>query len=186
MSDFFSSKWVIRAITMASAALLIGGFAAFAATRPDPSPATNTVPIDPNYTPPIPKKPKLDAVPKAARRVAGEFILSAVGREDMEKAWRLTHPDLKQGLTKKEWLSGNIPVQYYPSDSIDTASFSVDEITAKEIFLRVLVIPKKQAKIKPQVFAIGLSAEGAGAKKSWLVHYWAPIASIPVPAAPEG
>jgi len=186
MKEFFASKWVVRAVTAVSATVLVVGVATFVATRPDPSPATNTVPIDPDYVVPEPKQAKLTQVPKAARKVAGEFILAATGREDMEKAWRITHADLKQGISKKEWLTGNIPVQYYPPNDIETASFSVDQVSAREVFLKVLVLPKKSSNVKPQVFAIGLRAAGKGAAKSWLVHYWAPVANIPVPAIPEG
>ena len=109
------------------------------------------------------------------QKVAGEFILAAAGREDLAKAWKLTHPELRAqcGCTYKQWLTGDIPVQYYPSQDISTASFEVDEITPKEIFLRVLLLPKDTATVKPQVFDIGLKTLGSGAKKQWLVNYWA-------------
>jgi len=186
MKELFSSTWVGRAVTAVSAIILVVGAATVVATRPSDSPATNTVPYARDYELPVTTETQtLNDLPQAARRVAGEFILAAAGREDMERAWRITHSNLKQGISKKEWLTGNIPVQYYPSDAIATATFSVDELTPSVIFLKVLVLPKKGFKVKPQVFAIGLSATGRGAKKSWLVHYWAPVVSIPVPAGPE-
>ena len=90
------------------------------------------------------------------------------------------------GCTYKQWLTGDIPVQYYPSKDISTASFEVDEITPKEIYLRVLLLPKDSAKVKPQVFDIGLKTLGSGAKKQWLVNYWAAKVQIQVPATPDG
>lgn len=187
MREFLASRWVVRIATALSATILVVGVAAFVATRPDPSPATNTegLPANPDTLFDEPEKPKLAAVPRAARRVAGEFIVAAAGREDLEKAWRLTDPELKQGIRYKEWLTGNIPVAYYPAGAIGKATFAVQELTSTEIFLNVLVLPKESAKVKSQAFAIGLRAKGSGPGKSWLVHYWAPIAVIPVPALPD-
>src|SRR5215210_9477642 len=47
---------------------------------------------------------------KEARRVAGRFILTAVARQDLGESYELAHPELRQGLTTREWLTGNIPV----------------------------------------------------------------------------
>src|SRR3970282_1168068 len=49
---------------------------------------------------------KISEVPKAARIAAGQFILAAVGREDLPKAWRLSPPSPKKGWagTYKKWM----------------------------------------------------------------------------------
>lgn len=192
MRNVFTNAWVLRGITAASVALFVVGAVVFVQSRPDPSPATNTVPIDPDFELPAPSTSNLTAadLPKQVRRVAGEFILAAAGRENLAKAWKLTHPELRAqcGCSYKQWLTGDIPVQYYPSKDIESASFEVAEVTGKEIFLRVLLLPKKGSTVKPQVFDIGLKAQGSGSgsKANWLVNYWAPKSSIPVPATPEG
>jgi hypothetical protein len=120
--------------------------------------------------------------------VAGEFILAAAGREDLTKAWDLTHPELKAqcGCTYKEWLTGDIPVQYYPTANLDGATFGVDESTARRVVLEVLLTPKEGQEVDPQAFFIGLKAVGKGAKLKWLVDYWAPIVGLPVPQTPGG
>src|SRR5262245_19594486 len=66
-------------------------------------------------------------LPKEARKVAGEFILTAVNRKNLARSWDITHPTLREGLTKKEWLTGNIPVVPYPVSSTDPAPMSVEE-----------------------------------------------------------
>ena len=38
-------------------------------------------------------QPVNTVIPDGARKVAGEFILAAAGREDLAKAWKITHPD---------------------------------------------------------------------------------------------
>jgi hypothetical protein len=133
-------------------------------------------------------KPSAKAVPRAARVAAGQFILAAVGREDLKKAWQLAHPDLKAqcGCTYKQWLTGNINVDYYPVDNLEFASFAVNEVRPDYVVLHVALLPEERSEVKPQSYFIGLRPVGTGAKKRWLVDYWAPYASIEVPALPEG
>ena len=114
-----------------------------------------------------------------ARRVAGRFILTAVAREDLAESYELAHPELRQGLTKREWLTGNIPVVYYPAKAIETATFKVDESYANEAILEVALLPKESAKVKPQIFFIGLKKAG----NRWRVNYWVPRAAPAVPSA---
>jgi hypothetical protein len=118
------------------------------------------------------------ALDPQARRVAGEFILTAVARDDLAKSYTITHPDLRQGLSKQEWVRGNIPVQFYPAEAIDTATFKIDESYADEAVLQVALVPKDGTEVKPQIFYIGLKkVEG-----KWLVYYWAPRSGIAIPS----
>ena len=97
-------------------------------------------------------------MPKEARKVAGEFILAAAGREDLERAWQIAHPDLKRdcGCTKKQWLTGNINVQYFPTAGLQGANFTVDEVAPDRVVLEVLLTPKKGSEVPPTAFYIGL------------------------------
>jgi hypothetical protein len=114
-----------------------------------------------------------------ARQVAGEFILTAVTRKNLAKSWPLTHPDLRQGMTEKQWETGNIPVQYYPASAIDQASFKIDESHANEATLEVALLPKKGANVRPQIFFITLKKHDG----QWQVSYWAPRGSPAIPQA---
>ncbi len=191
-----TSRWLQRAIVWLSVLLLVAGIVVYVGTRagddqdlgadarpPENAPAA--VPADP-FAPET--QPSAEDVPRAARVAAGEFILAAAGREDLEKAWQLTHPDLKAqcACSKKEWMTGNIPVQYYPVGNLDVASFAVQEATPNYVVLHVALLPEEKSKVKPQSFYIGVRPVGQGAKKKWLVDYWAPYASIPVPAEVGG
>jgi hypothetical protein len=114
-----------------------------------------------------------------ARRVAGRFILTAVAREDLGESYDLTHPELRQGLSRQEWLTGNIPVVYYPAKAIETATFKVDESYPDEAILQVALLPKDASKVKPQIFFIGLKKSA----NRWRVSYWVPRAAPAVPSA---
>ena len=82
-------------------------------------------------------------------------------------------------MSKREWLTGNIPVVYYPAKAIETATFKVDESYPDEAILEVALLPKDSTKVKPQIFFIGLKKTGT----RWRVNYWVPRAAPAVPSA---
>ena len=118
---------------------------------------------------------------KQARRVAGRFIQTAVARKDLAESYELTHPELRQGMTKQEWLTGNIPVSPYPIEKIETATFKVDESYPDEAMLEVALLPPESADLKPQIFFIGLKKSAVDEVVGWRVWYWVPRASALVP-----
>jgi hypothetical protein len=192
MRERLGSIFSARAFTVFATLVLIVGVVAFATVKlggdgeSAPQAATDEPPIEdfnPATTEAVPAP-----VPAEARQAAGEFILAAAGREDLKKAWELSHPELRKqcGCTYKQWLTGNIPVQYYPTGNLEGATFGVDESTKRRVVLEVLLSPKPGEEIEPQPFFIGLKAVGQGAKLKWLVDYWAPIVGIPVPQTPGG
>lgn len=192
MRDRLASIFTARAFTVFAALVLIVGIVAFATVKlggdgeSAAQPTAEELPIEdfnPATTEAVP-----EPVPAEARQAAGEFILAAAGRENLAKAWTLSHPELKKqcGCTYKQWLTGNIPVQYYPTGNLEGATFGVDESTARRVVLEVLLSPKEGEEVEPQPFFIGLKAVGKGAKLKWLVDYWAPIVGIPVPQTPGG
>ncbi len=122
----------------------------------------------------IKEQKQVKSVPPGVRTVAGEFINTAVARRNLDEGWKLTHPELKAGITLKEWLKGNIPVIPYPVGTVDTTLFKVDEAYPREILMSIAMIPKKGAGVKPALFKIGLKATGKGAHMHWLVNYWGP------------
>jgi hypothetical protein len=190
------SPGVGRTLTWLSALVLIAGVVAFTTVKlgsddspkPAAAPTTNQSTIDgTDYDPgPSTPTPKESDVPSAARRVAGEFVLAAAGREDLKKAWTLAHPELKRdcGCTYKEWLTGNINVQYYPTKQLKGASFAVNELGPGLVVLEVLLVPKDGAPVGPQAFYIGLKQVN-GKNGPWKVYYWAPQSGIPVPQQPN-
>ena len=133
-------------------------------THPNTRPGT---PVDASKNPPtVP-------VPKAARYVAGQYIVATMARKDLKLSWKLTHPSLKKGYTYKEWLSGNIPVQYYPAEAVGGASFKVQFSHPNDVLLNVYVFSKDK-NVKTQSFFIELKPLGTGKAKHWLVSYVVP------------
>lgn len=194
MGDRLDSPRFVRRVTWAAALVLVAGIIAAAVTfigRGSSDSGASPQPVQPAR--PVQQQPEGsgDQVPvdRRARVVAGEFILSAVTRENLPKAWRITDPTsvLRQcgerACTYKEWLTGNIPVVPYEGAAIDKASFAVTESRPDHVVLEVALLPKDGVKVRGQIFFIGLRAVGAGPKRRWLVNEWTPRAIIPVPQA---
>ena len=181
-TSFFTSRRGRRTIFGASLAVLVAGVAAvtivyFGNTGKTYVDTKSNVPAQ-IYT-----QRKQIPLEKDARRVAGRFLLTAVSRKNLGESYDLTHPDLRQGLSRKEWLTGNIPVTYYPADKLDAATFKVDESYQNEAILEVALLPKKGIDIKPQIFFIGLKKVGKGSSAEWKVNYWVPRAPPAIPNA---
>jgi len=113
-------------------------------------------------------------VPKTARHVAGQYIVTAMTRQNLPLSWKLTHPSLKKGYTYKEWLTGTIPVQYFPAKAIAGASFLVYWSHPNNVMLNVEVFAKPNSGVTTQSFYIQLKPVGQGKAKRWLVSYVAP------------
>ena len=187
--SFFSNERFQRALVSITAVVLVAGVVAFLSVRAgdddnESSPTTNAAPPAVVDTTTNAKPGKLE---RGARIAAGEFILAAAGRENLKKAWQLSHPELRDqcGCTYKQWLKGDIPVQYYPVGNLDVAAFDIEEASSNNAVLLVALVPKDGEEVKPQTFYIGLKSRKQGGKKRWLVNYWAPRATIGVPALPD-
>ncbi len=190
MSAWFRSPGFVRALTWVSVLVLIAGVAAVGTVwiggdgASSSSGAVNNGETVPDELP-VETKPSVEDVPAAARKAAGEFIVGAVARDDLARAWKVTHPELKEqcACTYEEWLTGNIPVQFFPADDVENIRFGVNEASPRRVVLELLLVPKPGYELSPTSFYIGLKAVGTGDDETWLVDYWAPIGSPPVPAA---
>ena len=167
-----------RTLSFASVLVLVAGVIAFtvAWVGDTGTKETETLSDEPAQVFTPRKQVPLDT---EARKVAGRFILTAVARENLAESYDLTHPELRQGMSRKEWQTGNIPVVYYPATKLQTATFKVDESYPDEAILEVALIPKDPKKVKPQIFFIGLKKTGA----KWQVNYWVPRAAPAIPSA---
>jgi hypothetical protein len=142
--------------------------------------ANTNVPQVSNRPAVVPKHDKTVKLSAAARQVAGQFILTAVTRKDLARAWTLTAPALHEDLTYKQWLTGNIPVIPYPAD-VNLAPMKIDYSYADRALVEVFLLPKQGSKVKPALFLLGVHRFGTGAKAHWLVDYWAPRATPSIP-----
>jgi hypothetical protein len=126
----------------------------------------------------VPGSVKLDP---QARVVAKRFIETAVARKNLKAAYALAGPQIRQGQTLKEWMTGNIAVIPYDVDSIDYAPMKIDFSYPKEVQLEIALLPTDKAQkqgVTSQLFILDMIKDKRG---KWLVNAWVPRSSPPVP-----
>jgi hypothetical protein len=127
------------------------------------------------------------AVPLSAAEIqlARRFIETAVARKDLDKAYTFVHPDLRGGLSRKQWDKGNIPVLYYHADNAKTVAFKVDYSHATQALLEANLHAQPGTETRPSLlFYLGLKREGGKPTGRWLVNYFEPNWQAPIPMAP--
>lgn len=178
-----SSARLRRRLLRGGAGLAAAGLIALAVTlwpraeEPPAAPAVDAGPVLEVSAEPQ-EVPLSDATRAAVLDVAQRFLTSAVVRERVGASWELTHPDLRRGLTRREWSAGDIPVVPYP---VDTARWRLGYSQAGVVGLEVYVVPKAGSTVEPMVFDMEVRAVGRG----WLVSNWAPRVSPGGPRPPE-
>ena len=172
-----------RRIVWIAFAVLAAGVIAFVVTHYTNTAKSTQAPLTPNVpVKDVSKNPKTIKLEPQATKVAREFILTAVARKDLRKAWTLAGPMIRQDMTLKQWLTGNIPVIPYPADAIDFAPMKIDYSYPKEALIEVALLPKKGANVKGQLFGMQLDKISG----HWVVQSWVPRGTPPVPCASSG
>jgi hypothetical protein len=154
------------------------GVALILVLGPNKNPAPERLSSAPAQQPPQLVKAPLS---QGARRVAVRFIQTAVAREHLDEAWTLVGPNLRGGLSRKRWMTGENPVVPYPVDKLDVAPYKVDESYTTSALLEVALLPRKGSGVRAQVFFLELRKIGSGRASRWVVDNWVPRASAVVP-----
>jgi hypothetical protein len=111
---------------------------------------------------------------RAVHHVLKQFISTAVVRHDPGKAWPIAGPTLKEGLTRKDWDRGDIPVVPYPAANKGWGDWSFVEYSQiaeqRTVGLEVYLFPKP----KSGWSAMSADVEVVRKQGRWLVDYWMP------------
>jgi hypothetical protein len=158
--------------------LLVGLVAAAAAFLPNRDPTPETVSNEPAQ---VPAEQVNAPLSDDAKQVARRFVQTAVARKNLAEAYDLVGPNLRGNLTRKQWLTGNIPVIPYPIESLRLAPFKLDYSHTTDALLEVALLPKDGVGVKAQIFFLGLKKVGAAGKEHWVVDSWVPKGSALVP-----
>jgi hypothetical protein len=129
----------------------------------------------PNITVSGYSQPKKAAFTAARRREVGrvlrQFILTAVDRQDVGRSWNVSAPSLREGFSRKQWASGDLPVVPYPAldKGLDTGyvEYSYTDSVGMEVYL----FPKPGSGYSQLTADVEL-VKGKDGK--WLVDYWMP------------
>jgi hypothetical protein len=164
--------WLSGTAALAAALTVIGLF--YSNTGEQPAPSRSAGPVRPTIVPRTPKTVPLGARGPEVRRVAAKFVATAVVRKHLEQSYDLVAPQLRQGLTRKQWMTGSIPVVPYSGVDFAFAKMKVSYSYANRVGLVVGLFPKKAAKTPYEAFNLELTAYKRGVHERWLVDSWAP------------
>jgi len=124
--------------------------------------------------PPL-KAAKLSAVDaESVRRITELFIDTAVLRQRVDDSWDITTRKLRQGLTRKQWDLGNIPVTPFQADAVGEIKYDLEWSGETFVYVKIAIVPKPTSNADGQAFDIGLRRKGDPAEHRWLVDYWVP------------
>jgi hypothetical protein len=111
------------------------------------------------------------------------FIGTAVARKNVGHSWAVVSPTLKRGYTPKAWAKGaDLPVVPYPGVDTQRIQYLLDYASTKEILVEVALAGKPGVSTRPVTFQLGLVRGAKGSAHPWLVDYWMPRGTPPVPS----
>jgi hypothetical protein len=125
---------------------------------------------------------KYEQLDPEVRTTIRTFLATAVARKHLDQSWAVIAPSMKKGYTFKQWSHASaLPVVPYPIEDVDTTQYYLDYASTKEILLEVGVSAPAAKKMRPTAFQLGLVPRGKGVQKHWLVNYWMPRWTPPLP-----
>jgi hypothetical protein len=134
---------------------------------------STATPLNPNVPAvDVSKVPKTVKLEPGATQVARQFIRTAVARKNLAAAFKISGPQITEGMSLKEWMTGNIAVPPYPVDKLDYAPMKIDYSYPKQALIEVALLPKAGSGVKPQLFMMELDKLGG----KWKVNSWVPRA----------
>jgi hypothetical protein len=182
----FSSARFNRFMYGLGAVVVVAGLLVLASTVIGGSDKTNFGP-DPDFkaTLPVPSKPLKTADGRTVRRfrqldpgvrsTIRTFISTAVARKHLDQSWAVIAPSMKVDYTYKKWTHAHaLPVVPYPVADINRVSYYLEYASTEEVLIEVGLAAKRELKVRPARFLIGLVPVGTGTQKQWLVDYWMP------------
>jgi len=108
---------------------------------------------------------------EAIRSTISLFVTTAVSRRHTERAWPIVAPVLREGLTKRQWSSGNIPVVPYPAVGVDL--LNVQSLAGRTALIEVVLEAAPSSNLVRKTFQIELR-RFPRAPHGWAVSAWVP------------
>jgi hypothetical protein len=166
-----SYRWRRRLAWLTGLALVVAAVVAAIVIWPNTAPDAQRAPSNvPAHVEKEPKATRLKASDKKdALNVVSRFIYTAVARKNIDRSWELAAPELRQGFTRKQWDSGNMPVVPFPAHS---ARWRLEYSDDRGVGFSIALFPSSESQQRAQVFLIGLHTLGAGKRRHWVVDNW--------------
>ncbi len=115
-----------------------------------------------------PTGPEVVTVPQSFRapitHTLDSFVVAAVERHDLARAYNLVTPTLRGGMSRRAWMTGEIPVQPYPGREthIGETGWTPIYVQGDSVGLHLILHPRKNAKVGPAAFTVVVRHTGQG------------------------
>jgi hypothetical protein len=106
---------------------------------------------------------------RAVSAVLARFISGAVSKHDLAGTWDLAGPDLRQGITRDDWLKGEIPIVPFAASKRGQGKWSVVNYSySNKVGLELLMFPEHRS---GQLATVETDVV-RGKDGRWRVNYW--------------
>lgn len=194
LQNTLSSARLNRLLLLFSALVLAAGVVVLMTKIAGGSDKTSLAP-DPGFRPTLPEKDtpltnsqgvtikRFEQLDPEVRSTIRTFLATAVSRKNLAQSWPVIAPSMKAGWSFSRWKNAKaLPnIVPYPVADVDRVQYYLDYASTKEILAEVGLFAGPKANQRSTLFRIGLAPVGKGAQKRWLVDYWFPLWTPPVP-----
>ena len=110
-------------------------------------------------------------IAKEAQAAVKTFLQTAVPRKNLAAAWPVAGPQIREGMTRAQFLSGNIAVVplFQP---ILKATFKTVYSHPKDALIQVGLIVGSNKNIHVKLYDVTLAKIGSKASAHWVVNGW--------------
>jgi hypothetical protein len=122
-----------------------------------------------------PPKPKTVPLDPQVKTVARQFIQTAVARKNLDAAYAISGPGIREGMTLKQWRNGEIAVVPYLVNDSTTARMAIDQSYKTSALIEVFMSTPHQ---RGRIFFAHMIKTKSG---KWLVDSWVPRGSPGIP-----
>jgi hypothetical protein len=99
------------------------------------------------------------------------FVTTAVARNHPERSWAIVDPSLRQGLTRQQWITGNIPVVPFPAAAV--GPLRVASVVGTKAMVELVLLPRPRSHLARKTFVMELR-EQPSQQRRWVVSSWTP------------
>jgi hypothetical protein len=111
---------------------------------------------------------------RAINATLDTFVNHAVKRQDVGAAYFVVTPNLRNGMSLKEWKKGDIPAYPYPARGTTFHQWTFSYRDGNELGINLMLMPRKGSKLGPYAFEVSLIHQG----RRWLVDTFQPQATF--------
>jgi hypothetical protein len=111
----------------------------------------------------------------SSQKVVDEFVTTAVLRRHLDKAFDIVTPEMREGMSRTEWMTEDLPIVPFPARDFVLAKSKLSYSHGNIARYDVAMLARPQGQTPSGLFSMELHALTRGGQRHWLVDYWQPL-----------